>query len=71
MSREFTDEAKMLWEAIPQQIQERLIANVWCPNCGTVTTITDFKGYVENGDLVLIGSCAKCGKKVARVLEGG
>ena len=69
MSSEFTAEAKALWDSIPPQIQERLINNVWCPHCSSMTTITDFRGGVEEGDLVLTGSCVKCGENVARVIE--
>jgi len=35
-----------------------------------MTTITDFQGRVERGDLILTGSCATCGGKVARLIEG-
>ena len=69
MSSEFTAEAKALWDSIPLQIQEQLVNNVWCSHCSGITTITDFKGGVEEGDLVLTGSCAKCGGSVARVIE--
>ena len=69
MSSEFTAEAKALWDSIPLQIQEQLINNVWCPHCSRVTTITDFRGDVEEGDLVLTGSCVKCKGSVARVIE--
>ena len=69
MSREFTTKAKILWDTIPLQIQEQLINNVWCPHCSSKTTITDFKGGIENKSLVLTGNCAKCGGNVARVIE--
>ncbi|MBS1251940.1 MAG: hypothetical protein MAG451_00974 [Anaerolineales bacterium] len=70
MSGEFTVEARAQWESIPAQIRERLLSNVWCGHCSNVTTITDFKGHVERGDLVLTGKCATCGCEVARVIEG-
>jgi len=70
MSNGFTDEARAQWDAIPPQTREQLLNNVWCPHCSDVTTITDFKGHVERGDLVLKGSCATCGGDVARVIEG-
>ena len=69
MNGEFTSEGKTLWNRIPQDIQKKLIDNVWCINCLGVTTITDFRGQVEEGDLVLSGRCAKCGGKVVRVIE--
>ena len=69
MSNEFTAEAKALWDSIPRKIQEQLINNVWCPSCSGMTTITDFRGDVEEGDLILMGNCVKCGRSVARVIE--
>ena len=69
MSNELPNDAKMLWDAIPKQMQERLINNVWCPHCSSATKMVDFEGKVEQGDLVLTGSCVKCGGSVARVIE--
>ncbi len=69
MNSEFTAEAKVLWDAIPLQIQKQLINNVWCSHCSGMTTITDFGGRVEEGDLILSGNCVKCGGNVARVIE--
>ncbi len=34
-----------------------------------MTTIVDFTGGVEGGDLVLRGKCKTCGEKVARLIE--
>lgn len=70
MPEKFTAPAKAHWEAIPAHIQELLLNNVWCPHCASVTTITDFSGRIEAGDLILSGSCVTCGKNVARVIEG-
>jgi hypothetical protein len=69
MSGEFTDKAKALWDAIPPQAQERLLTNVWCVHCSKGTTITDFTGHVEKGDLTLRGRCGTCGGQVARLIE--
>ncbi len=70
MTNQFTAEAKASWEAIPLWAREKLINNVWCPRCAGVTTITDFSGQIiEGDDLLLQGTCAKCGGQVARVIE--
>ena len=69
MSVKFTTEAQTVWNSIPPQMQERLLCNVWCTHCSGVTTISEFTGEVENGDLILRGSCASCGGNVARVVE--
>jgi len=65
---EFTGEAKALWDKIPPAIQDELLANVWCSNCLN-TRIVRFKGTVDRGELVLRGYCARCGKRVARVID--
>ncbi len=41
----------------------------WCSNCSEITTIINFKGTIESGDLILRGECRKCGYKVARLIE--
>jgi hypothetical protein len=66
----FTPAAQMLWEAIPQYFQERVLHNVWCPHCRDMTTMADFTGEVHGRSLVLRGTCITCRGKVARVLEG-
>ena len=70
MDSEFTSNAKAMWDTIPPQAQEQLLKNVWCVHCSGVTTITDFKGTVEKGNLILRGRCATCGGDVARLIEG-
>jgi Zn finger protein HypA/HybF involved in hydrogenase expression len=47
-----------------------LLANVWCGQCARETTVTDFSGRIQRGDLLLTGRCARCGSEVARVIEG-
>jgi hypothetical protein len=37
---------------------------------GATTTIVQFTGRIEQGDLVLDGRCISCGGPVARVIEG-
>ncbi|MFH1732436.1 MAG: hypothetical protein ABIF82_12410 [Planctomycetota bacterium] len=65
---EFTAEAKARWDELPRRVREEVLDNVWCSNCST-TTITRFQATLERGDVVLRGYCAKCGKRVARVIE--
>ncbi len=69
MSSKFTAAAKTLWDSIPQQIQKQLLDNVWCVSCSGISTIVEFEGQVEEGDLVLTGSCKKCGSEVVRSIE--
>jgi hypothetical protein len=71
MSQHFTPEARALWQAIPPDKQELLLSTVWCGQCAEMTTITEFSGREEQGDLVLTGICAACGGPVARLIETG
>lgn len=70
MRGEFTEDAQAHWESIPPHVREQLLRNVWCGHCAEVTTIVEFTGGVERGDLVLRGRCATCGGEVVRVIEG-
>jgi hypothetical protein len=70
MNGKLTGQAKTMWDAIPPQMQQRILNNVWCVQCSKGTTITDFTGRVEKGDLILTGRCATCGGQVARLIEG-
>lgn len=61
-------EAMKTWSKIPKDIQGMLLENVFCSTCG-VTTIIDYT--INNFDygIVLNGTCASCGGKVARVVD--
>jgi hypothetical protein len=49
--------------------QSELLHNVWCATCCSQTTITDFTGRVDRGDLLLEGKYARCEAPVARLIE--
>ena len=68
-SQLFGRQAKRLWERIPEESRQNLLANVWCGKCGGGTTIVKFRGEVEGGDLILRGGCSRCGSQVARHIE--
>ena len=70
MDREFTDEGKRFWQAMPDEHKERIITNVWGGSCSHEATIVNFSGKIERGDLILEGECQKCRGPVARVVEG-
>ena len=70
MSEEqFTARAAVLWGTIPSQARERILKNVFCAECRGSVEIIKFTGEERDGNLVLKGSCAKCGHEVARVVE--
>lgn len=70
MSAKFTNEAQKFWDSIPEEIQTKLLNNVFCVRC-KLTTIVNFTGKVKKGDLILEGVCKTCGGRVARLIEGG
>lgn len=61
--------AAALWQRIPAWAQAKLLANVWCSHCSRAVAITDFRGEVAGGDLVLTGVCPVCGATVKRLIE--
>ena len=65
----FTDPAAKLWRAIPTEIRKRLLANVWCGQCGEAVIIKNYTGAVKAGNLLLVGKCSVCHGDVARVIE--
>lgn len=66
----FSPKASIFWAAIPVEIKQKILANVYCAHCRGAVSIINFTGAVKGGDLVLQGSCAVCGHKVARLVEG-
>ena len=65
----FTARAAVLWGTIPKQAREQILKNVFCVECRGSVEIINFTGEESRGNLVLKGSCAKCGHEVARVVE--
>ena len=65
----FTARAALLWGTIPKEARERILKNVFCVKCSGSVEIVKFKVEESDGNLVLTGSCAQCGHKVARVVE--
>jgi DNA-directed RNA polymerase subunit RPC12/RpoP len=65
----FTAQAATLWGTIPREAREQILKNVFCAECGGSVEIIEFTGEERNGNLILKGSCAKCGQEVARVVE--
>jgi len=59
-----------IWDNISDENKRRILDNAYCAKCSDMTTIKDFTFHPEGKCLVLRGVCAKCGHKVARVLEG-
>jgi hypothetical protein len=66
----FTAPAREHWEQVPEEAKVQILAAVWCAHCRRPTTIVDYAGRVQKGDLLVEGHCAVCGGRVARLLEG-
>lgn len=69
MKKQFTDKAKKMWDAIPTDIQDKILANVFCGQCLKAVQMVDYTGAVKKGMVVLTGKCSICGGTVARVLD--
>lgn len=65
-----TPNPMLIWDNMNNELQKLILDNVYCTNCSDMTTIKDFTFQPTGKSLVLKGLCAKCGHKVARVLEG-
>ena len=60
--------AAQKWNKIPKNVQDMLISNVFCSNCG-VTTIVDYSMQNDKFGILLKGKCKKCGRDVGRLVE--
>ncbi len=69
MHKTWTNEARKAWQSIPTEHQKKIERNVWRPACRGATTIVDYSGEIVGKSVVLRGSCARCGQRVARVIE--
>ena len=66
----FTKQASKFWTAIPADARAKLLANVYCTHCRSAVSIASVTGTVKRGDLLLKGTCVRCGHDVARLVEG-
>ncbi|MEW9123093.1 MAG: hypothetical protein AB2421_10315 [Thermotaleaceae bacterium] len=60
--------AAQKWSKLSKNIQELLLNNVFCSNCG-VTTIVEYSMHNDKFGILLKGKCKKCGMDVARLIE--
>ena len=67
----FTAPAARRWRELGPQRQTLILNMVWCVGCEATTTIVEPAGHIVRGDLVLEGTCLRCGGVVRRVIEGG
>ena len=57
------------WQAIPANVQDIVLNNAFCHNCG----LASFNpGYIIRKDkysLIIEGTCSKCGERIVRVVD--
>jgi hypothetical protein len=65
----FTPEARERWESIPGDVRLLLLNNAYCSTCKKPTGIRNPGGSIQNGALLLHGTCMECGNAIARVVD--
>jgi hypothetical protein len=68
-NNQFTPAAAKRWKQIPQEAQDKILANVWCGGCGSSVHIILETAEIIEKVLILKGKCKTCGKNVCRVVE--
>ena len=66
---DFTPKALLLWSLVPREARARILKNVFCTRCRVSVEMVDYMGTEKTGDVVLTGSCKRCGHQVVRVVE--
>jgi len=65
----FTEEAKKVWESLPNDFQSEVLRSVFCVRCRDAVEIKNYQGIIDDGLLVLNGKCKNCGNDVTRVVD--
>lgn len=60
--------AAQKWAKLPKNIQQLIIDNVLCSECG-VTTIVEYTLLDDKFGVLLKGKCKKCGNDIRRLVE--
>lgn len=66
----FTAPAARRWRELDPRLQMLILNHVWCVGCEATTTIIEPTGHIVRGDLILEGTCLRCGGEVRRLVEG-
>ena len=61
-------EAYRKWKTLNKTTRVTILRNVFCPRC-FVTRITNYDMRMHRLGVALEGKCAKCGERVARLIE--
>lgn len=60
--------AAQKWAKLAKDIQQLIVRNVFCADCG-VTTIVKYTFHDDEYGILLKGKCKKCGRDMARLIE--
>lgn len=66
---QFTPQARMRWDKVPDWAREKILETVWCGNCLTGSPMHLCAGRTEDECLLLEGTCKTCGNDVVRLIE--
>ncbi len=65
----FSSNARIFWDKLDAEIQNKHLADVWCPRCCEITTITKFEAGIDiYGNLSMEGLCVRCFKFVEKII---
>lgn len=65
----WTPAAERAWQRVPPRVRLAILNGVYCATCHTGTSIAIRSATVRSGDLILRGTCVKCGGNVGRLIE--
>lgn len=63
-----TKSAVSKWQAIPEEIREKIENNAWCQSCRVLVKIVDYNVRLLDPVLFLYGKCSTCGRRTVRAV---
>ena len=68
-ARVLSAQARKRWESLSVTDRESILSAVWCVSCSRPSRMIIGGGQIMAGDLVLSGTCSRCGAEVERLVE--
>lgn len=65
----FTADAQLAWEKIPESDREHLLTNGFCTRCLATRHFTLDEGEMRDGEFAMIGHCDTCGARVVKLID--
>ena len=62
-------EAHNKWMSFSKDQQQRILENVWCAKCSSITEVSQIDFKIVEQDILIKGYCIKCNSDVARLVE--